>query len=1069
MNIAPWHQICTLREEVRTGTLTLAEFAADLYGVRTGDAPEVYRDADKFFARTSPTHRMKELVRDVLQRLAGTGGNPVLRLQVAYGGGKTHSLITLLHLAERAQSLATNPTANEFLTFAGVEPIPSARVALLPFDKFDIHDGLEVFGPDGSRWRVMTPWGALAYQLAGDAGYARVKPHEDSYSTPAQPILEELLKAPNSEGKGALVLVDEAVIYGRAAVNLDERRLGILKDFFQLLTQAVAATNRACIVATLIASENEAEDATGARVLHVLEDVFGRLQTTIEPVGRDDVAEVLRRRLFESVPGEAERRPVVDAMLATYAGCPKLREAQKNQTAYDRLLRSYPFHPDLLEVFYEKWTGLPRFQRTRGALRLLALAMQEGVGKDPAPFVGVSSLLGHDVALSPPVTDMVRICSDSNDMWTPKLVGELERAREVQTKLPSLSQREIEQAVLAVFLHSQPPGRRAETSDLYALLLHPGVDQAALETGLKNWRDLSWFLMEETNFWRITTEPNLTHIHVQAMQRLGDARIADEMRAQIEKVGELTATDRDGTDRGVRVHRLPQSPRDVEDNTDLHYLVLGPECALDLAQPISAQVTAFFATTSGPQNPRTFRNTLVALAPDSARVAGLRRGVMELLGWQTVEASEIGKQLTDTQKRALVERKRAAETNLPSAVRATYSAVLDMGEDGNVRAQSLKSADALNIRDTRPFARLKAMLASEERLITGDLLPELLLPDSYYELWAPGETSKSARALLAAFAQFPRLPRFLSAAIFYSALQRGCEEGALVLRLPRPDGTARTFWRVGPTQEELTRTELEVLIPAAAELTDMDAALLAPSALPGLWKSASEPIVWRDVIAYFDGQKTPHVQPSALLSALSQAVQLGIVLARTPERSYLKELLPSEAVTDSLELLAPPAPVQAEDLLPDALSGVWEDKQAFLESLWHALSQARGHAVPWPMLCEGVTAGLGKRLFEVSQGSIWPCVAEKAGQVVLTLGTKQTIKEPPRLPLPGQLTAEGTLSTFELMKLGERVQELSAAAPTLTFGFHVLITANGDDATADIAAELNAILAELTSKLKFGE
>ena len=163
----PWHQLCTLREDVKSGTLTEAEFAADLYAVRTGSAPDVYRDPSMFFARTYPTYRMKELVRDVLQRLAGEGGSPVLRLQVAYGGGKTHSLITLLHLAERAGEVADNPTVKEFLSFSGVNGIPDARVALLPFDKLDLHHGLEVVAPNGDKRVVKTPWGALAYQLAG--------------------------------------------------------------------------------------------------------------------------------------------------------------------------------------------------------------------------------------------------------------------------------------------------------------------------------------------------------------------------------------------------------------------------------------------------------------------------------------------------------------------------------------------------------------------------------------------------------------------------------------------------------------------------------------------------------------------------------------------------------------------------------------------------------------------------------------------------------------------------------------------------------------------------------------
>lgn len=535
MTTTPWHQLCKVRPDVLTGELTLAEFAADLYGVRTGSAPDVYRDAGMFFSRTYPTRRMKELVRDVLQRVGGVGGNPVLRLQVAYGGGKTHTLIALLHLAERAQAVADNQTVKEFTSFAGVSPVPAARVAILPFDKLDIHDGLEVVGPDGKVRRVRTPWGALAYQLAGDAGYARVSAHEESYSTPAQPLLEELLKAPHADSKGALILVDEAVMYGRAAVNQDPRRLGVLKDFFQVLTQAVAAVNRSCIVATLIASESEADDVTGAQVLRALEDVFGRLQSTGEPVGREDIAEVLRRRLFESVAADSEARPIIDATLATYADCSKLREAQKGQAAYDRLLASYPFHPDLIEVFYEKWTELSRFQRTRGALRLLAQAIRQGAGRDTSPLIGVGTLLGPDAALSPPVTELVRICSDSNDMWTPKLVGELERAREAQAKLPSLSHREIEQAVLSVFLHSQPPGRRGDTADVYAMLVTPGADLAAIDTGLDGWRNLSWFLTEEPTIWRLTTQPNLTHVHVHMMRdpRV-TAKVADELRAQID-------------------------------------------------------------------------------------------------------------------------------------------------------------------------------------------------------------------------------------------------------------------------------------------------------------------------------------------------------------------------------------------------------------------------------------------------------------------------------------------------------------------------------------------------------
>lgn len=1076
MSVAPWHQLCTLREDVRKGELTESEFAADLYGVRTGTAPEVYRDAGMFFSRTYPTHRLKELVRDVLQRLSGHGGNPVVRLQVAYGGGKTHTLITLLHLAERAKSVADNPTVKEFVTFAGVNPVPEARVALLPFDKLDVHEGLEVVGPSGNTRRVKTPWGALAYQLADDAGYARVQQHEQTYTAPGQLILEELLRAPQSEGKSALVLLDEAVIYCRNAVNENSRRLGTLKDFFQLLTQAVAAVPKSCIVATLIASENEADDQTGAQVLRALEDAFGRLQSTSEPVGREDLAEVLRRRLFEQVPAEQQRRPVVDALFSSFAACKQLRDAQKDNAAYQRFLHSYPFHPDLLEVFYEKWTELPKFQRTRGALRLLAQALKHSEGSDPSAFVGAHSLLDRKAVISPVITELVRICSDKDATWTPKLTGELERAREVQSKVKGLQQREIEQAVLAVFLHSQPPGRKADNPELYGLLVHPGVDLASLETGLEEWRDLSWFLSEEAHTWRLTTQPNLTHMQVNAILGLNETQISDELRAQIEKVKELAEIDRDGADRGVVVHRLPKGPREVvPDNTDLRYLVLDAACALDPAHPVPPTVVAYFTTTSGPQNPRTYRNALIALAPDIARLAGLRRSITEYLAWQAVEKSEAGKQLTPALKKSLGERKDSAEKNLPSAVRATYNVVLDLGEDGNVRAQTLKSPDALGILDTRPFARIKAMLKAEERLITGDLDPELLLRDSYFELWAEGEQSKKAQSFLDAFAQFPRLPRFLSAQVFRDTLTRGCEAGVLILRLPRPDGTARTLWRVRPTNDELTRAELEVLPAAEGELTEIAPTLLIPGVLPGLWPSATEPITFHDLQIYFDGKQAPVVQAGVLAAAVQQAVQQGLLWARGTARTYLKEQVPSESLTESLELLTPPPPVSPEDLLPASLPEAWREDQADLESISVNLAKSRGYGLPWPVVSEAVNAALQSRRIEVSSG-LWPCGADQAGQVVIKLrvakpggGTPPPIPQPPHDPQPGVLSAEASLTAFEMQKLGEVVDEIASTAPTLKVSFNLLITAEGGEVDPATVAALNALLAKASAKLKFDE
>ncbi len=271
----------------------------------------------------------------------GQGGKPVLRLQVAYGGGKTHTLITLLHLAERGGNLSSHRTVNEFLTFAGLSQAPKARVALLPCDKFDVKEGLEVYGPEGKTRRVRTLWGALAYQLAGDVGYTRLKSHDEDLTVPAEPLLVDLLHAPLKEGLGALVLVDEAVWYYRQAVLSDPRMLGALKDFYHVLNQAVTKVDRAVMVASLIASKLEANDQTGVQCMTALEDEFQRIAEPVEPVTREDVAEILRRRLFEYVPGEEERRSAVDAIMAALQKLP-VSDAQRDQSAYDRWMDTYP-------------------------------------------------------------------------------------------------------------------------------------------------------------------------------------------------------------------------------------------------------------------------------------------------------------------------------------------------------------------------------------------------------------------------------------------------------------------------------------------------------------------------------------------------------------------------------------------------------------------------------------------------------------------------------------------------------------------------------------------------------
>ena len=98
----PWYKIATRRTEVREGrSFNPDEFAIALEQVVAGTAPEDYRDPAQFFARTCFTRALREHAGMVLRRLSGRTDNtsPVLTLITQFGGGKTHTLTTLYHLA----------------------------------------------------------------------------------------------------------------------------------------------------------------------------------------------------------------------------------------------------------------------------------------------------------------------------------------------------------------------------------------------------------------------------------------------------------------------------------------------------------------------------------------------------------------------------------------------------------------------------------------------------------------------------------------------------------------------------------------------------------------------------------------------------------------------------------------------------------------------------------------------------------------------------------------------------------------------------------------------------------
>ena len=123
----PWHQVVQLRPDLLSGDLPMAQFAADLYDVVMDRGTSVYRIPYEFFALTYPTYNLRELAKDVVHRLAGKSDKAIRQLELTYGGGKTHTEITLFHLVRDPASLPDLPAVHEFRQHIGMTP-PQTRV-----------------------------------------------------------------------------------------------------------------------------------------------------------------------------------------------------------------------------------------------------------------------------------------------------------------------------------------------------------------------------------------------------------------------------------------------------------------------------------------------------------------------------------------------------------------------------------------------------------------------------------------------------------------------------------------------------------------------------------------------------------------------------------------------------------------------------------------------------------------------------------------------------------------------------------------------------------------------------
>jgi Protein of unknown function (DUF499) len=770
MAVKPWYKVVTPREDLREGKpLDASEFAVHLDQVREGNAPADYQKPERFFERTYLTKNLASLASEVIRRLSGerTETNAIFNLATQFGGGKTHALTLLYHLAKNGPAANNWVGVPQLLSRAGMANVQKAETAVFVGTEFDSITGRG--GADGTPLRK-TPWGEIAWQLGGQTAFAFVAEHEAQLTAPSGEVIRSFLP----KGKPCLILMDELMNYVSRS-----RKSGLgaqLYNFLHNLSEVVRGMESVVLAVSIPASELEmtAEDQSDYERFKKMLDRLGK---AIVMAADAETSEIIRRRLFEwdgrAVTSDGKVMLTREALetCSEYANwVVEHRQQLPSQfnvdTAREAFAAAYPFHPAVVSVFERKWQALPRFQQTRGVLRLLALwvsrAYQQG-------FKGAhkDALIGLGTA---PLDDPMFRSAVFEQLGESKLEGAVTtdicgKRDSHATRLDAEAQETIKNARLhrkvstAIFFESNGGQAKAEATvpEIRFAVAEPSLDIGNIETALEALAESCYYLAVERNRYHFSLKENLNKRFCDRRATIPSAQVEEHIHGEIQKVFSA----------GVGAERIyfPEKTIQVADRPAITLVVLAPDQSMQ-----DEKATGLFVETMTREygtSARTFKSALIFCVSESPDA--LREDTRKVLAWEAIEDDDL--KLDESQLHQLGESLKKARRDLKETIWRTYKNLMLLGKDN-----ALKRVDLGLIHSSAATDLLSLIL---NRLRSDGDLEHGISPSFLVRNWPPAFKDWSTKSVRDAFFASPQFPRLTNPDALKETISRGVGNGQL--------------------------------------------------------------------------------------------------------------------------------------------------------------------------------------------------------------------------------------------------------------------------------------------------
>lgn len=774
MALKPWYKVEGLvpREDLREGKgLDTAEFAVHLDQVRDERAPHDYQNPQRFFDRTYLTTTLTAFAAQVAHRLSGetTETSAIFNLATQFGGGKTHALTLLYHLAKNGADANDWTGVNKIIKAAGISTIPDAETAVFVGTEFDSLRGRG--GDDGTPLRK-TPWGEIAYQLGGEASFNVVAEHDREFIEPKGDVIRAMLP----KDRPCLILMDEIINY---VSTYRQRGYGDrLYNFVQALSETARGQKNVVLVVSIPASELEytSQDETDEQRFKKMLDRLGK---AVIMSAESETSEIIRRRLFEwdskAVGADGRILLTRDAITTCNAYADWVIDHRQQlpswfpiDNAREVFQATYPFHPTLLSVFERKWQALPRFQRTRGVLRMLALWVSnaykqgyQGAHRDPLITLGTAPLDNPDFrsAVFEQMGDSRLEGAVTTDICGKKDAHAIRLDAEAVDAIKK--SRLHRKAATTIFFESNGGCTRIEATlpEIRLDVAEPDLDIGNVETVLEGMAEQCYYLSIDKNKYRFSLSPNLNKILADRRASVQPIRINDRVRAEIQKVFPQL--------QGVSVVPFPEKASDITNRPVLTLGVLAPEHPRQDASTL--RLIESLIREAGTSD-RTFKSAVMLAIADSD--AQLREETRKVLAWEDIqdeEAEHLG--LDAAQKQQLAGNLKKAQRDVQEAVWRTYRFVALLGKDNTVRMVDLGLV-------TSSVASSMTKLIIDH-LRQGDEIQDSIGPRFLVKNWSPAFQEWSTKAVRDAIFASPQFPRLLNPEAVKDTIVQGVLRGEI--------------------------------------------------------------------------------------------------------------------------------------------------------------------------------------------------------------------------------------------------------------------------------------------------